>query len=93
MNQISQLSAVPLARQATPEGMEFGTWQAINNFEGGWTGKVVIQCQSKSELLKLHQAVHQKGARIQGRDTSINMRSNYVNLGGYLGGSLGNAGS
>ena len=93
MRQISQHSAVPLTRQATPEGMAFGTWQAINNFEGGWTGKVLIQCQSKLELLKIHGAVHQKGVHIQGHDTCINMYSNYVDLGDYMGGDPCNAGS
>ena len=92
MNQISLRSAVPLVQQATADGMEFGTWRAIKHFEGGWTGKVLIQCRSKAELYKLHQAVHQKGVRIQGHDTAVSIHSDYVDLGDYLGGDPGAAG-
>ena len=64
--------------------MEMGTWKAMMNFEGGWTGKVLIQCRTKSELYKLHRTVQNKGITIQGHNTCININSNYVDLGNYL---------
>ncbi|CAK0822989.1 unnamed protein product [Prorocentrum cordatum] len=84
MRHVCTRSHVNLARQTTQDGMELGTWQVINNFEGGWTGKVLIQCTSKEELYRVHHAVHNRGINIQGHATSVNVHSNYVDLGNYL---------
>ena len=84
MRLVSTRSQVNLAHQTTQDGMELGTWQAIHNFEGGWTGKVLIQCTSKEELYRIHHAVHNRGVTIQGHATAVNVHSNYVDLGNYL---------
>ena len=84
MEHIGQIGGVILSQQAAPTGMEMGTWKAMLDFEGGWTGKVLIQCRNKMELYKLHRAVQNKGITIQGHNTSININSNYVDLGNYL---------
>ena len=84
MEHIGQTGDVILTQQAAPNGMEMGTWRAMLNLEGGWTGKVLIQCRTKSDLYKLHRTVQNRGITIQGHSTSLNINSNYVDLGNYL---------
>ena len=85
MAHISQISSVPLTRQTSPIGMELGTWQSVTNFEGVWSGRVLVQCNTKAELYSLHGAIHNRGICIQGHATSLNVHSNYLDLGNYMG--------
>ena len=87
MEHIQQQSKVTLQRHTEEEGLDLGGWKPILNFEGGWTGKIMIQCREKQEMFKLHKAVQNKQINIQGHFTSININSNYVDVGNYLSGT------
>ena len=87
MEHIQQQSKVTLQRHIEEEGLDLGGWKPVLNFEGGWTGKILIQCREKQELYKLHKAVQNKQISIQGHFTSININSNYVDVGNYLSGT------
>ena len=84
MDSIAHVSAVPLARHLEPVGMALGSWQPIMNFEGSWTGRVAVQCNSKEELYKLHRTIHNKGITIQGHTTTASIYSHYVDLANQL---------
>ena len=87
MERIQQLSKVPLCRHTEEEGLGLGCWKPMLNFEGGWTGKILIQCREKQEMYKLHKTVQNKEINIQGHFSSININSNCVDVGNYLTGT------
>lgn len=71
-------------KEATDEdALDWGQWRAIPNFEGGWSGKVIIQLQSKQEMEKLQGGIHGKGARILGHVASIGLSSDHADMGIY----------
>ncbi len=80
MRNLSQLSGVQLKRHEGEQGLEWGTWNPILNFEGQWTGKILIQCQSKQDILQLHRQVCNKGVNIQGHCAAVEMSTEYFDL-------------
>ena len=81
MRQICQDSGVTLTQESSPDGLDFGRWKMMTDFEVGWTGNVLVQCEDKTQLYSLHRAVHNKGLHVQGHSTTINIHSDYVDLG------------
>ncbi len=81
MTHISTVSTVPLTHHSASEGLAMGAWKAIPNFEGGWSGKVVVQCNTKDELRLIYRAIQDKGISVQGHNTSLSLQSNFLNLG------------
>ena len=85
MAKISASSGVPLSPQLQQEGLEWDSWKAVQDFEGNWAGKVIIQCSKADDLYKLQAAVHSKGIVVEGHTTTISLASDYVDLFSFYG--------
>ena len=86
MRSVSNASGVALTHHSAPTGLAVGSWQAVRDFTGNWSGRVIVQCACPSDLYKLQSAVHCQGISIEGHRTTITLGSDYVDLGSYYGG-------
>ncbi len=80
MDRISHESGVPLSRQDAPCGLDLGCWQAVRDFEGGWAGKVVIQCKGPQDIGKIRDLVHCEGIAIEGHTSTLALTSNFLDV-------------
>ena len=80
MSHIGTVTGVTLGQHLGETGLDLGTWKSIDNFEGNWTGKVLVQCKTASDLLSLYKIIQGKGINIQGHMANVNMHSDYVDL-------------
>ena len=46
-------------------GLDTHQWRAVLDYQGSWSGRVLIQMASAQELHKLHSALHGKGVQVQ----------------------------
>ena len=84
MRCISEKSGVALNKQSSDQGVDLGCWQAVRDFEGGWAGKVIIQCRDPKELHSIREVVHCKGIAVEGHTTSLLLTSGYLDIGNTL---------
>ena len=80
MLRITQGSGVALSQQPVDGGLDWDSWSPVYNFEGGWTGKILIQCSAKQDILRLHQYVRNKGIDAQGHSTTLSLSTDYFDL-------------
>ena len=80
MAHIGQVTGITLQQHKGDTGLDLGTWKAIHNFEGTWTGRVLVQCNTAKELLTIYSTIQNKGLDIQGHTTAVNMHSDYIDL-------------
>ena len=80
MQQISTDSQVRLSHHTDEQGMAMNSWREVCNFEGAWTGRILIQCSRKEELFQIHRLIHHKGITIQGHTTTASLLSHYIDL-------------
>ena len=80
MAHIGQITGIAIHQHNGESGLDLGRWKAVNNFEGTWTGRVLLQCASAKDLLTIYKAIHNKGIDIQGHTTVVNVHSDYIDL-------------
>ena len=80
MAHVSQLSGVSLAAQDGEHGLDFGKWQPLCDFEGQWTGKVVIQCQDAQDIYKIRDVTQFQGIAIERHLSTLSLSSDFVSL-------------
>ena len=51
------------------------------NFDGGWSGKIVVQLRNCQELKTMHATIQGRGARILDHVAAINLSSDHIGLG------------
>lgn len=80
MAHIAHLTGTTLHQHLGEAGLEMGTWKAVHNFEGHWTGRVLLQCRSANDLITFYKAIHNKGINIQGHMSAVSLHSDYIDL-------------
>ena len=80
MAHIGQITGIAIHQQSGDDGLDLGAWKAVRNFEGTWTGRVLLQCHSAKDLLTIYKAIHNRSIDIQGHTTVANMHSDYIDL-------------
>ena len=92
MTKIAVDTKIPIVKtQQTNGGLDFGEWKSMEDHEGRWLKKVVVQLSSEEELRTMHRMIHGKSIAFGGGDGAIQVESSYVDL--DLGGQWQRAGS
>ena len=92
MTKIAVDTKIPIVKtQQTNGGLDFGEWKSMEDHEGRWLKKVVVQLSSEEELRTMHRMIHGKRIAFGGGDGAIQVESSYVDL--DLGGQWQRAGS
>ena len=75
--------ACQLELQQAPEtdALDWHRWRPIMNFDGGWSGKIVVQLRNRQELTTMHATIQGRGARILDHVAAINLSSDHIGLG------------
>jgi hypothetical protein len=80
MAKASEACAIQLHMNNTESGLDTHQWKAIVDYEGAWTGKVLVQLANTQELLTLHARLHGQGVNIQHHTAGIEVDSLFVDL-------------
>ena len=80
MAKASQVCNLPLRMAASDGGLDVHNWRSIVDYEGCWTGRVLVQLQSTAELLVLRQSLHGRGVRVQHHVAGIEVDSTHIEL-------------
>jgi hypothetical protein len=80
MQCISSQSGVQLVQHEGEEGLPANHWKPIYSYEGGWTGKIVVQLAEHGQLTALHRATSDTALNIHGHYASLRCVSKFVDL-------------
>ena len=82
MSKTSEVCGLRLSMAGDDGGIDIGQWRAVVDYEGCWTGRVLVQLQSVNEVLTLRRQLHGQGVRIQHHVAGIEVDSLHVDLHG-----------
>jgi len=80
MSKAAETCAIPFQPAATDTGLDVHSWRAIFNWEGSWTGKVVIQLANAAELSRVHTRLQGMGVDVYHHIASISVESRFVDF-------------
>jgi hypothetical protein len=80
ISEISTRSNIPLQPQVDPDGLNWHSWKPLFNFEGSWTGNVIVQLESKEEMTNLAKAIKGTTLNIHGHTTPLRISSPFVDM-------------
>ena len=80
ISEISTRSNIPLQPQVDPDGLNWHSWKPLFNFEGSWTGNVIVQLESKEEMTNLAKAIKGTTLNIHGHTTALRISSPFVDM-------------
>ena len=71
---------VSLTKAPDEHALRNREWKPLYNAEGGWMGKIVVQCNDEEELLRMHGHLQGKKVGIGGHMAAIRVQSDFLNL-------------
>ncbi len=81
MDKIAMDTKIEIKKTEKENGaLDFGEWKTMEDHEGRWLQKVLVQLHSEEELKALHKAVHGKRLAFSGSDTMLQVDTPYLDL-------------
>ena len=80
MQTVRVATNLPLQVSTAESGLDIHKWKPIMDFEGGWTGRILVQLATEQEVQQLHGLVHGKGLQVQRHMGDIEVESLHLDL-------------
>ena len=80
MQTVRVATNLPLQVSTAESGLDIHKWKPIMDFEGGWTGRILVQLATEQEVQQLYGLVHGKGLQVQRHMGCIEVESLYLDL-------------
>ena len=68
---------------ATCDELETGKWQMQTDGSGYWNGKVVLQCEGRTELVQTYRQGHNFGLCVGNLGGTLELSNSHVDLSSY----------
>ena len=73
-------SSITLTRAVDDKALGIREWRPLLDYEGKWSGRLIVQCADECELRLLHDGLHGKQVSIGEHSTAIGVHSDFANF-------------
>ena len=80
MQKVATTNNLPLQASTTEHGLDIYKWKAVSNYEGAWSGKVLVQLANTDELHRMRRTLHGHSIEVQQHVAGIFVDSDHIDL-------------